>query len=258
MLKDKVIVITGASTGIGAEMAKLFAKKGANLVLMARSYDKLETILGGLEGDNHQIYSLDVSNSEQVIDVMKDVIDKNGRVDILINNAGFGIFDSVINAKLTDIEEMMDVNYLGMVRCVKALLPDMIKQRHGQIINIASVAGKIATAKAATYSASKFAVIGFSNGLRQEVEQYGIIISTVNPGPIDTPFFNRADPTGNYIKDIHWMMLNPEKVALDVYDVIIHRKWEKTIPHYVQLGVHLSQLFPRTFYRVMGRYLNKK
>ncbi len=90
------------------------------------------------------------------------------------------------------------------------------------------------------------------------MEQHGITISIINPGPIDTPFFDRADPTGNYIKNVHWMMLKPEKIAFEVYDAIIYKKWEKTIPRYTQLGVHLSQLFPRTFHRVMSKYLNKK
>ncbi len=128
MLKDKVIVITGASTGIGAEMAKLFARKDARLVLIARSFDKLNRLLTELKG-NHQVYALDVTNTEQVTKVMNEVISKNGKVDILINNAGFGVFDSVMDAKLSDIEEMMNVNYMGMVHCVKSLLPEMIKQK---------------------------------------------------------------------------------------------------------------------------------
>ncbi|TCS84213.1 SDR family NAD(P)-dependent oxidoreductase [Tepidibacillus fermentans] len=257
MLKDKVVVITGASSGIGAEMAKLFAQKGATLILFARSMDKLQQLSSKIAG-KHEFFSLDVTDSEQVFSRMNQVIQKYAKIDIFINNAGFGIFDSVMDAKLEDIEEMLDVNYLGMVRCVKAVLPTMIKQKSGHIINIASVAGKIATAKAAAYSASKFAVIGFSNGLRQEVASFGITVSTVNPGPIDTPFFDRADPSGNYVKNVEWMMLKPEKVALEVYDVILHKKIDKTIPRIAQIGVKLFHLFPNTFQRMMEKYLNQK
>lgn len=257
MLKDKVIVITGASSGIGAEIALLLAERGAIPILLARSIDKLQEVTLRIKS-RHDFFQMDVTSTEQVFQVMNQVINKYGRVDILINNAGFGLFDFFINAAIEDYEEMMDVNYMGMVRCTKAVLPTMVENKNGHIINIASVAGKLATAKAAGYAATKFAMIGFSNSLRHELKGTGVYVSTVNPGPIDTPFFDRADPSGAYANQVKWMMLTPEQVAHAVLDVIIKKKTETTIPLSAGLGVKLYHLFPNTFDRLMGKIINKK
>ncbi|WP_176717326.1 SDR family NAD(P)-dependent oxidoreductase [Vulcanibacillus modesticaldus] len=257
MLKDKVVVITGASSGVGAEIAKLLAQKGATTLLMARSLEKLKKVSSQIEG-KHEIYQMDVTSTEQVFQTMDDVLSKYGKIDILINNAGFGVFDYFIDASLKDYEEMMDTNYMGMVRCTKAVLPSMLKRNSGHIINIASVAGKLATAKSAGYSATKFAMIGFANSLRHELVDTKIFVSSVNPGPIDTPFFDIADPSGSYVKNIKWLMLTPEQVANEVLDVIISKKSDKTIPFFSRVGVKLYHMFPNTFDKLLGKMMNQK
>lgn len=257
MLKDKVVVITGASSGIGAEIAQLVSKQGAVTILLARSLEKLKQVSEKMTG-KHEIYQVDVTSTEQINEVMDDILTKYQRIDVLINNAGFGIFKEVADSSLEEIKSMMDVNYLGMVRCTKAALPAMLKEKSGHIINVASVAGKMATAKSAGYTATKFAMIGFSDSLRHELKDKGITVSTVNPGPIDTPFFDIADPSGNYVKNVKWMMLTPQKVAKAVLDVIIHKKREKTIPYTANIGVKLYHLFPRTFDRFMSKMINRK
>ncbi len=257
MLKDKIVVITGASSGIGAEIAMLAAKQGGIPILMARSLDKLQQVAEKIDGE-HAVYQLDVGKTDQVNTVIKEVIHRYKRIDVLINNAGYGVFDYVVDATIEDLEAMMNVNYLGMVRCIKAVLPSMLVQQSGQIINIASVAGKIATAKSVGYSATKFAMIGFTNGLRHELKGTGIYASTVNPGPIDTPFFDKADPEGTYVENVKWLMLTPEKVANKVMKVMIHKKREITIPFMASVGTKLFSIFPKTFDRLMGNKLNKK
>ncbi len=257
MLKDKIVVITGASSGIGAEIAKLLSKQGAIPILLARSIEKLHQVAGQISG-KHDVFQLDVTSTKQVNEVMNAILDKYQRIDILINNAGFGVFEEFIDASLEAVEKMMDVNYMGMVRCTKAVLPAMVKNKSGHIINIASVAGKLATAKSTGYSATKFAMIGFSNSLRHELLNKGVLVSTVNPGPIDTPFFDTADPSGHYVKEVKWMMLTPQKVAKEVVKVINHKKREKTLPFSANVGVKLYQLFPNTFDRLMGNVLNRK
>lgn len=257
MPKDKVVFITGASSGIGADLAIRLAKEGAIPILTARSIDKLEEIAAKING-KYDIYQLDVTSTEAVYQVIEQVIAKYKRIDILINNAGFGVFDYFIDANLTDYEEMMDVNYLGTVRCTKAVLPYMLKENNGQIINIASVAGKLATAKAAGYSATKFAVIGFSNGLRYELADSNVKVATVNPGPIDTPFFNRADPSGTYKKNVDWFMLTTEQVTNEIIKVIKYNKKEKTMPFIANIGVKFYHLFPDFYDRVIAKFINKK
>lgn len=257
MLKDTIVVITGASSGIGAEMAVLFARHGAVPVLMARSLDKLNETAARISGEK-AVIKLDVTSTEQVFLAMEQVLECYGRIDILINNAGFAIFETCIDAPLKHYEEMMEVNYMGLVRCTKAVLPHMLRVGSGHIVNIASIAGKIGSTKASAYSAAKHAVLGFTNCIRQELMGTGVRVTAVNPGPIDTPFFKRADPTGYYYNNVKWFMLKPERVAEEVYDAIVRNKIEKNIPFMANMGVKLFQLFPAVFNKIAHNLLNKK
>ncbi|MCR8629758.1 SDR family NAD(P)-dependent oxidoreductase [Paenibacillus radicis (ex Xue et al. 2023)] len=258
MFNGKIAVITGASSGIGAIMAKKLSERGAVPVLMARSEDKLSQVAASLNGRPHGIYRLDVTSTDQVMLTMQQVIDRFGRIDILINNAGYGVFETFTEASLDEIEGMMDVNYMGTVRCTKAVLPHMLKARNGHIVNIASMAGKIGSAKSTGYSATKHAVLGFTNCLRQELSGSGVYLSAINPGPIDTPFFDKADPSGNYVKNIQWFMLKPDQVADKVLRAIERRIPEIDMPFVAGFGVKLFQLFPRAFDKVAGKMMNKK
>lgn len=256
-IANKIVLITGASSGIGAVMAQQFAAKGAIPILTARSTNKLEEIASGLQGQ-HAVYEMDVTNTEQVHDVVGQIIAKYGRIDILINNAGYGIFESFAEAPLAHFEEMMNVNYMGIVRCTQAVLPHMQKAGSGHIVNVASMAGKIGSAKSTGYSATKHAVLGFTNSLRQELIRSGISITAINPGPISTPFFDKADPSGNYVKNVAWFMLKPEKVVKELMHAIERNIPEKDLPFVAGMGIKLFHLFPRMFDRLASGILNKK
>lgn len=257
MFTGKIAVITGASSGIGAIMAKKLSERGATPVLMARSVDKLEQVAASLNGP-YSLFPLDVTSAEQVMQTMRQVIDKYGRIDILINNAGYGIFERFVDAPLEQFEQMMDVNYMGTVRCTKAALPHMLKAGGGHIVNIASMAGKIGSAKSSGYSATKHAVLGFTNCLRQELVGTGVHVTAINPGPIDTPFFDKADPSGSYVKNVQWFMLKPDQVAERVLRAIERRIPEIDMPAMAGIGVKLFQLFPRAFDKIAYKVLNKK
>jgi len=256
-MKDKIIVITGASSGLGAEVALLSAELGAIPILLARSLDKLKEISAKING-KHDLFQLDVTSVEEVNQVMNKIIEKYQKIDILINNAGFGSFDYFLNASIDTYERMMDVNYMGMVRCTKAVIPHMLQRKSGHIINVASVAGKLATPKSAGYSATKFAVIGFSNSIRQELREKGIVVSTFNPGPIDTPFFDIADPSGHYKKNIKGLMLTPQKAASKMIQLMKQQRTEMVLPFLAKIGVQLQCIFPKTFDRLLGNALDKK
>jgi short-subunit dehydrogenase len=257
MLKGKIVLITGASSGIGAETARRLARKGAVPVLTGRNAGRLEQVVKEI-GNDCAFYILDVTNQAQVEETVGRVIARYGRIDVLLNNAGFGRFEPFADAPLRHFEEMMDTNYMGVVRCTKAVLPYMTARGEGHIVNVASMAGKIATPKSTGYSASKHAVLGLTNALRMELRGSGIAVSAVNPGPIDTPFFEQADPGGQYVNNVRWLMMTPERVADEIVRVIERRKAEKDLPGIAAAGIRLYQLFPRLADRLAGRWLNRK
>lgn len=250
-------MVTGASSGIGAEIVKLLALQGAVPVMMARNKQKMEELAAQIAGDK-AVYVVDVTSEEQVNQAVNDTIAKYGKIDVLINNAGYGIFNLCVDDNMKQVEEMMNVNYFGMVRCTKAVLPHMLANKSGQIVNIASMAGKIGSPKSSAYSATKHAVLGFTNCLRQELAGTGVYVSAVNPGPVDTPFFDQADPTGNYKQNIQWFILKPEQVARAVMRILRTKRAEKDIPFLAGFGTKLYQLFPRLLDPLFSRVVNKK
>lgn len=256
-LTGKVVLVTGASSGIGALTAKLLAERGAVPVLTARSVEKLAERSAAIAGE-HAVYELDVRDSAQVDEVVAAVLRRFGRIDVLLNNAGYGEFIPFTEAPLDHFADMMDVNYMGIVRCSKAVLPSMLAAGGGHIVNVASIAGKIGTAKSSGYSATKHAVLGLTGALRQELRGTGVLVSAVNPGPIDTPFFNRADPEGSYVRNIKWFMMKPDKVARAIVSVIEYRKAELDLPWVSAFGIKLNRLFPRWTDAMMGKMLDKK
>ncbi|MBN2982904.1 MULTISPECIES: SDR family NAD(P)-dependent oxidoreductase [Cohnella] len=256
-LEGRVVWITGASSGIGALTARKLAEKGAIPVLTARSADKLSDVSASIRSE-HAAFPLDVTDPEAVSAAAERVWERFGRMDILLNNAGYGEFVPFDEATLSHFQNMMDVNYMGAVRCVKAALPYMRKAGGGHIVNVASIAGKLGTAKSTAYTASKHALLGFTSALRQELSGEGIAVSAVNPGPIDTPFFQRADPGGTYVSNVRWFMMKPEKVANAIISVMESRRAEKDLPLLGSAGARIVQLFPGWTSGIVARLTNKK
>ncbi|WHX99189.1 SDR family oxidoreductase [Neobacillus sp. DY30] len=260
-LKGKNIVITGASGGIGAEIAKLCAESGANLVLIARSIEKLKQLQMELQQKYHvkvEVYQLDVSDTEKVKEVFTAIFAEIGEIDILVNNAGFGVFREAHAATMDEIKGMFNVNVVGLMACTSMVLPKMRERRFGHIINIASQAGKIATPKSSVYSATKHAVLGYTNSLRMELSDYNVLVTSVNPGPIATNFFNIADEKGTYVKNVQKFMLQPEYVAQKVVDSMLTKTREINLPRWMNMGSVVYALFPRLFERLGKKAFNKK
>jgi len=257
MLENKVVVITGASSGIGLLTAQMLSSEGAVPILVARSHQKLAEASNGITG-KHEIKVMDVTRDDQVKQTFEEIIQDYGRIDILLNNAGYGKFENAVDMPTEEYERMMEVNYMGTVRCTKAVLPHMLERQSGHIVNIASMAGKIGTAKSSAYTATKHAVLGFSNALRQELRETGITLSTVNPGPIDTPFFDIADPSGGYVSNVKWLMMKPEHVASKIVQLMKTGKEELNLPLKAAAAMRLYQLFPRLSDKLTYRMMNKK
>lgn len=257
-LNGKIVLITGASSGIGAEMARSFAEAGAIPVLAARSIHKLELVAADIGGP-HMVVQMDVTLSESVEQAVQSIVQQHGRIDVLINNAGYGTFKRFMDTELQEFADVMDVNYLGIVRCTQSVLPVMLKQGSGHIVNIASMAGKIGSPKSTAYSATKHAVLGFTNSLRMELAGTGVHVSAVNPGPITTPFFEKADPSGDYLRSLpSWFVLQPEQVADTVIRVVRKQRRERDIPWTAGFAVRMLHLFPGLFNSVALRLLNRK
>ncbi len=256
-LEGKIIVVTGASSGIGAMAAQMLSERGAVIVLAARNADKLKQVAAKMAGP-YLVLEMDVGSDASVKEGFERVLTEFGRVDVLLNNAGYGKFEYLDQMPVSEFAEMMNVNYIGMVRCAKAVLPSMKAARSGRIVNVASMAGKIGTAKSTAYTATKHAVVGFGSALRQEVREYGITVSTINPGPIDTPFFEIADPSGGYVKNVQWMMLEPERVAKAMVKAAEKGTTEVNLPWIAGVGAKWYQMFPRLADRLSYRMMNKK
>lgn len=260
-MKNKNIVITGGSSGIGEEVAIRVAKLGARPILIARSEEKLKEISQFIV-ENLQVdclyYPLDISDRGEVEKTFADLLEKVGHVDILLNNAGFGIFDAFVDADLDDLERMFQVNVIGLMACTKAVLPSMLERNRGHIINVASQAGKLATPKSSGYSASKHAVLGFTNSLRMELAKTNIYVSSVNPGPIETNFFQIADKSGNYVNNVKKYMLKADYVAEKIVQLMEHPKRELNLPRWMNMGSTLYHLFPSIADKLVGDLLNKK
>jgi hypothetical protein len=204
------------------------------------------------------VFQLDVSDTDQVQTVFQRVFDTIGAIDILVNNAGFGVFREAHLATLDEIKGMFDVNVVGLMACTSMVLPKMRERRFGHIINIASQAGKIATPKSSVYSASKHAVLGYTNSLRMELADFNVLVTSVNPGPIATNFFNIADEKGTYVKNVQRFMLKPEYVAQKVVDSMLTKTREINLPRWMNMGSVVYVLFPRLFERIGRRAFNQK
>lgn len=191
-IHDKVVVITGASSGLGEATARRLAQEGARLVLGARRLDRLEALAAELQATGAQVavQATDVTQAEQVQALVDLALDRYGRVDVMLNNAGLMPHSPLDRRRLEDWDRMIDVNIKGVLYGIAAVLPSMQTQQSGHIINVSSVAGHKVRAGSTVYSATKHAVRIISEGLRQEVKPYGIRTTILSPGAVATELPN--------------------------------------------------------------------
>jgi NADP-dependent 3-hydroxy acid dehydrogenase YdfG len=185
-IRDKVVVITGASSGLGEAAARLLAKEGAKLVLGARRLDRLQALAGALSLGEDAILQTDVTDVGQVRRLVDHAVKTHGRVDVVINNAGLMPHSPLERGKVEDWDRMIDVNIKGVLYGIAAALPHMKTQKSGHIINVSSVAGHKVGPGGAVYAATKHAVRVISEGLRQEVKPYNIRTTIISPGALAT------------------------------------------------------------------------
>lgn len=196
-IKGKVVIVTGASSGIGEATARQCGREGARVVLAARRVDRLEALAKEINSMGMRAEALvvqaDLSKLEDIQSLINQTLDQYGRIDVLVNNAGFGRLDWLEKLDpVKDIQSQFDVNVLGVIQTTRQALPVMMKQRSGHIINMCSMAGLVATPTYTIYAACKHAVHGFSEALRREVKPWGIDVSMIYPGGVTTEFAQHA------------------------------------------------------------------
>jgi len=219
---EKVILITGASSGIGAGIARTLGATGARLLLGARRADRLKALAGEIRtgGGTAECSALDVADREAVSRFAQNALERWGRIDVLINNAGVMPLSPLAALKVDEWERMVDVNVKGVLWGIAAVLPTMDRQRSGQIINIASIGALAVSPAAAVYCATKFAVRAISDGLRQESRH--IRVTCVNPGVVESELADSiTDPaTAEAMKTWRRIALKPDAIAQAVRHVI--------------------------------------
>jgi NAD(P)-dependent dehydrogenase (short-subunit alcohol dehydrogenase family) len=179
---NKVWFITGAGSGIGAATARAAVKAGDRVVATGRNLDKVRKALGDIAGESVAFIALDVTSEAQAKAAVEAAVNAFGRIDVLVNSAGYSLLGNFEELTTADIQSLMATNFYGVMFVMRAVIPVMRKQRSGRIINISSLAGVIGFKHCGAYSAAKFAVEGLSQAVAQEVEPFGISITTVAPG----------------------------------------------------------------------------
>jgi short-subunit dehydrogenase len=248
-LKGKVVLITGASSGFGADAAELFAREGASVILAARRINRLQDLAEKIQSQGGEALAIPVDISEQaeIDNLIQTVFEIYDRVDILFNNAGFGRLDFLENLSThRDIEMQVAINLVGTIKVTQAVLPYMFRRRQGHIINMSSVAGYIAAPSYTIYAATKFGVRGFTEALRREVSPFGIKVSGIYPGPAATEFGQHTGSAG-FKKDFKipaWTTMTSEAVAQKVVQIAKRPRRSVILPWWFQPVIWVNHLFP--------------
>ncbi|MEY2406700.1 MAG: 3-oxoacyl-[acyl-carrier protein] reductase [Acidimicrobiaceae bacterium] len=242
-LEGSVVLVTGASRGIGAAVATAVAEKGAKVALIARTVGDLESVLERL-GGRGAVAPADVGDPSALAEAVAALEGQLGPIDVLVANAGIGAYGPFADIGADEMERLVKVNVLGTMYAIKAVLPGMIARRRGHVVTIGSIAGRIGSPFEAVYSATKFAGVGRTEALAVEVAPYGVGVSLVNPGPVDSDFGNAR---GHPYDRARPKAVPPEEVAAAVIDAIEQDKHEVYVPRWFRPAVVLRHLVPPMF-----------
>lgn len=195
VLTDKIAVVTGAGSGIGEAIATLLHEEGAKVVLAGRNKDKLQNVANQLAQDSVKVVPTDVTNKEEVDELMKIAQQTFGGLDIVINSAGQMLSSKITDYQVDEWDSMIDVNIKGTLYTAQAALPTMLEQSSGHLINIASISGFEVTKSSTIYSATKAAVHTITQGLEKELAKTGVKVTSISPGMVDTAITAAYNPS---------------------------------------------------------------
>ena len=227
-LKNKTVIITGASSGIGAQLVKSFALYKCNIILLSRNLEKMNNLISNIsleENQNLKAYKLNVSNEEEVNEIFKEIISTFDRIDILINNAGITSDNLLMTMKTQQWTDVINTNLNGCYYCCKAISRKMVKQKSGKIINISSIIGQVGNKGQANYAASKAGIIGLTKSLAKELASRMINVNAINPGYINTEMTKDLKNKNEFLTNIP---LNRFGECKDVSDLACFLASEKS------------------------------
>ena len=248
-IKGQVVLITGASSGFGADAARLFAKEGCIVILAARRMERLVALVEEIRAAGGKALPVraDVTEQSQIDDLVQTSLDAYQRIDILFNNAGFGRPDWLeCLDPVQDINAQIDINLRGLIQVTRAVLPGMLAQGSGHVINMASMAGRIAAPLYSVYAATKFGVRGFNDALRREVAPFGIHVSALYPGGAETEFNQHAGISAakKSVSFLSSLNMTSEYVARKVVNIAKHPRRLVVLPWWFQPLESFDTFFP--------------
>ena len=243
---NQVAVVTGASSGIGAELARALARRGWHCVLLARREDRLRALA---EEIGAEFELCDVSDRHAVEDVAARVLERHPAVHLLVNNAGFTRRDDFLNGDPRGIEDVMRTNYLGSVWCLRAFLRGLEAAAPADVVNIVSVAGTIAVPQSGAYAASKHAQLAFSRATAAQLRARRIRVHTVKPGYVETEGF----PQAWLPAPMKRLVVGPERIVEHVLASLEHGRGETSVPRYYGLASVVQAVAPNLLARVLAR-----
>ena len=243
---SRVAVVTGASSGIGAEIARLLSARGDLCILLARRADRLQALAEELGGEAE---ICDVSDRAAVESVGARVLERHPKIDVLVNNAGIPGRTSFLAADPEVIERLIRINYLGGIWCLRAFLPGLRAAAPSDVVNIVSVSGVVAEPRSGPYAASKHAQLAFSRASAAELRREGIRVHTVKPGFVETEGF----PQSWLPPRVQRVVIRPEDVAAHVLRSLEKGRGETTVPWFYGPIAPLQDAMPNLFTRVLGR-----
>jgi short-subunit dehydrogenase len=256
---QKVVWITGASSGIGEALAFELAGQGARLILSARNESKLREVARktNLKEDSYLVLPFDLADTSKTDEYVKQIIQKFSRIDILINNGGMSQRSSAILTAEEVERKLFEINYFAQVALAKAVLPIMQKQGGGQITVISSIAGKFGFYLRSTYSAAKHALHGYFESLRLEEEKNNIKVLLVCPGKIKTNISNNAvladGSKHNQMDESHVNAMTAEECAKQIISAIEKNKYEILVGGKETLSVYIKRFFPKLSYKILKK-----
>ncbi|MEW6592344.1 MAG: SDR family oxidoreductase [Candidatus Hadarchaeota archaeon] len=275
MKTGDVVLITGCSSGIGQSTSLFLARRGFRVYSTMRKISDDDPLLEARRRENLslEVLKLDVTDTKSVSDAVKKIMRETGRIDVLVNNAGFGMEGPVDKTSMDDIYSQFEVNFFGLVRVTKEVVPHMLRQRTGRIVNISSGAGRISIPFNASYCASKFAVEGFSETIDYELRPHGVKVIIIEPGVMKTKFFKKMKMVARPSVEPHYSIyyrktqeapkhgMPPEKVSEVIYKTIVSKrpKLRYTVGRDAWAGVFFRKILPERFFRwgVRRRYLKE-
>ncbi|AFO59469.1 SDR family oxidoreductase [Natrinema sp. J7-2] len=225
-LDGQVAIVTGASSGIGEATATALASRGANVVLAARREDALEDVAARIEDEDGEalVVPTDITDDDDIDELVETTTDEYGRIDILVNNAGYMPLAHIADADRETLTTTIDVNLDGLLTLTHAVVPTMLEQECGHVVNLSSVAGRFAMENSSHYMAAKAGVAGFGRALRRDVAEEGIRVSTIEPGAVDTELTEDIpdDEVKSYVEDYNQSMrqLEPTDIARTIAFVV--------------------------------------